>query len=228
MLAALQRWAPRGGLRGYASLEAHMACGSGACQGCVVATDAATRASAVDGPVFALRRGAVVSADRGAARARPDLRVALGSLELEHPLINASGTFDAARVRARFGGDALDRSRSPPTCPRPSPLEPRTGNPPPRVTETPSGMINAIGLANKGIDALPRRPGRLARRSAADHRQRGRPQPDDYVEVVRRSRRTCARRPATVRPSPATSSTSRVPTWPAACRSAPTRPRPRP
>jgi len=52
MLSAVRRWAGERGLRGYVSLEAHMACGSGACQGCVVATGAGYRRVCVDGPVF--------------------------------------------------------------------------------------------------------------------------------------------------------------------------------
>lgn len=52
MLSAVRLWAGERGLRGYVSLEAHMACGSGACQGCVVATDIGYRRVCVDGPVF--------------------------------------------------------------------------------------------------------------------------------------------------------------------------------
>ena len=52
MLAAVRLWAGKRGLNGYVSLEAHMACGSGACQGCVVATDSGYRRVCVDGPVF--------------------------------------------------------------------------------------------------------------------------------------------------------------------------------
>ena len=54
MVTALGAWAAARGLRGYASLEAHMACGTGACHGCVVATRAGYRRVCADGPVFAL------------------------------------------------------------------------------------------------------------------------------------------------------------------------------
>ena len=54
MLAAVQRWAASAGLGGYASLEAHMACGTGACHGCVVATRRGYLRVCIDGPVFAL------------------------------------------------------------------------------------------------------------------------------------------------------------------------------
>jgi len=52
MLAATQAWAERAGLTGWASLEAHMACGSGACHGCVVPTREGYLRVCVEGPVF--------------------------------------------------------------------------------------------------------------------------------------------------------------------------------
>lgn len=54
MVAALRSWVSARGLEGYASLEAHMACGTGACHGCVVATRLGYRRVCSDGPVFAL------------------------------------------------------------------------------------------------------------------------------------------------------------------------------
>ena len=54
MLAAVRSWAAAAGLSGYASLEAHMACGTGACHGCVVATREGYLRVCVEGPVFAL------------------------------------------------------------------------------------------------------------------------------------------------------------------------------
>jgi dihydroorotate dehydrogenase electron transfer subunit len=54
MLAAVQRWAAAEGLAGYASLEAHMACGTGACHGCVVGTSKGYLRVCSEGPVFAL------------------------------------------------------------------------------------------------------------------------------------------------------------------------------
>jgi dihydroorotate dehydrogenase electron transfer subunit len=54
MVAALVGWANARGLGGYASLEAHMACGTGACHGCVVATRVGYRRVCSDGPVFSL------------------------------------------------------------------------------------------------------------------------------------------------------------------------------
>ena len=54
MLAAVRSWAAEAGLSGYASLEAHMACGTGACHGCVVATRDGYLRVCVEGPVFPL------------------------------------------------------------------------------------------------------------------------------------------------------------------------------
>jgi dihydroorotate dehydrogenase electron transfer subunit len=54
MIGAVQRWAIHEGLRGYASLEAHMACGTGSCHGCVVDTRRGLLRVCSEGPVFAL------------------------------------------------------------------------------------------------------------------------------------------------------------------------------
>jgi dihydroorotate dehydrogenase electron transfer subunit len=54
MIGAVQRWTLREGLRGYASLEAHMACGTGSCHGCVVDTTRGQVRVCSEGPVFAL------------------------------------------------------------------------------------------------------------------------------------------------------------------------------
>lgn len=54
MLAALQRWAAEHAVAGYASLEAHMACGTGVCHGCVVPTTRGYARVCADGPVFGL------------------------------------------------------------------------------------------------------------------------------------------------------------------------------
>jgi dihydroorotate dehydrogenase electron transfer subunit len=54
MIAAVQRWALAQGLTGYVSLEAHMACGTGSCHGCVVDTARGSLRVCSEGPVFAL------------------------------------------------------------------------------------------------------------------------------------------------------------------------------
>jgi len=83
----------------------------------------------------------------------PDLSVRLGPIALEHPLVDASGTFDLLEYARRYDGDYFADFPYAAYVPKTVTADARTGNPPPRVTETASGMINAIGLENPGIDA---------------------------------------------------------------------------
>jgi len=80
-----------------------------------------------------------------------DLRVDLGrGLVLPNPILVASGTFG-------YGieyGDVVDVDRLGAICCKGTTLRPRIGNPTPRVTETPGGMLNSIGLQNPGVDAV--------------------------------------------------------------------------
>ncbi len=72
-------------------------------------------------------------------------------IELAHPIINASGTFDAIAARAVFG-DALEHDFPfAAFVSKTITLEPRAGNPPPRLWEAPAGLVNSIGLPNKGL-----------------------------------------------------------------------------
>lgn len=78
----------------------------------------------------------------------PDLRVNIGSLQLRNPVMTASGTFGYARefenlVNLHRLGGVIVKGIS---------LEPRAGNPPQRIVETPCGMLNAIGLQNVGVE----------------------------------------------------------------------------
>lgn len=88
------------------------------------------------------------------APAAVDLRVRLGPLELEHPLVDASGTLDLLEHARRYAGDYLADFPYAAYVPKTVTPEARTGNPPPRVTETAAGMINAIGLENPGVEAF--------------------------------------------------------------------------
>ena len=72
-------------------------------------------------------------------------------IELRHPVINGSGTFDAIAARRAFGDELLDRFPFSAFVSKTITPEPRAGNPPPRLWETPSGLINSIGLPNKGL-----------------------------------------------------------------------------
>ncbi len=81
-----------------------------------------------------------------------DISVELGSLKLKNPLIAASGTFGYAHEFK----DQMDPSVYGGISVKGLSLQPRTGNPMPRIVETPSGMLNAIGLENVGVDAFIR------------------------------------------------------------------------
>ena len=72
-------------------------------------------------------------------------------IELAHPVINGSGTYDAIAARRAFGDALLDDFPFSAFVSKTITLEPRDGNPPPRLFETPGGMINSIGLPNKGL-----------------------------------------------------------------------------
>jgi len=75
-------------------------------------------------------------------------------LELRHPVINGSGTFDAIAARRAFGDQLLDEFPFSAFVSKTITPEPRAGNPPPRLWETPSGLLNSIGLPNKGLDGF--------------------------------------------------------------------------
>lgn len=80
----------------------------------------------------------------------PDLSVAIGSVRLKNPVMTASGTFGYGVEFLPFFdltalGGLVVKGLSP---------KPRKGNPPERIVETPSGMLNAIGLQNVGVDAF--------------------------------------------------------------------------
>ena len=79
-----------------------------------------------------------------------DLRVRLGSLELRNPVMTASGTFASGREYSPF----VDLSRLGAVVTKAVSLEPWPGNASPRIAETPSGMLNSIGLQNPGLDAF--------------------------------------------------------------------------
>jgi dihydroorotate dehydrogenase (NAD+) catalytic subunit len=80
------------------------------------------------------------------------LTVEFCGLELAHPIINASGTFDAIAARRAFGDALIDRFPFAAFVSKTVTLEPRQGNPTPRLWEVPGGLINSIGLPNKGLE----------------------------------------------------------------------------
>ncbi|MCF8119508.1 MAG: dihydroorotate dehydrogenase [Deltaproteobacteria bacterium] len=80
----------------------------------------------------------------------PDLHIQVGPLHLKNPVLTASGTFGYGREFAQL----MDPNRLGGVIVKGISLKPRPGNPPPRIVETPCGMLNAIGLANVGLDAF--------------------------------------------------------------------------
>ena len=79
-----------------------------------------------------------------------DMKVALSGLELDNPIIPASGTFGYGHEFAELYDINMLGSFSF----KGTTLEPRFGNPTPRIAETPAGMINAVGMQNPGIDRV--------------------------------------------------------------------------
>jgi len=182
MLEAVASLCSVAGVPSELAMESPMACGYGACFGCAVPDGNGGYARlCVDGPVARTGVGGA-SGGRGvlffarpapeaqahAPQAKnpatggrpPDSPPASGApvdfcgIELAHPVINASGTFDAIAAQ-RVYGDALyeDFPFSAFVSKTITP-EPRTGNEPQRIWETPAGMINSIGLPNKGLDGF--------------------------------------------------------------------------
>jgi dihydroorotate dehydrogenase (NAD+) catalytic subunit len=106
-----------------------------------------------------------------------------GGLRLRNPILVASGTFG-------YGveyGEVVDVQALGAICCKGTTLRPRIGNPPPRVTETPAGMLNSIGLQNPGVDAVVEKYGPLwARWQVPVLVNVAGESIEDYVAVVRR------------------------------------------
>jgi dihydroorotate dehydrogenase (NAD+) catalytic subunit len=77
-------------------------------------------------------------------------------IELEHRIVNGSGTFDAIAAHRAFGDALYEQFPFAAFVSKTVTLEPRQGNPPPRLWEQPAGLINSIGLPNKGLDGYLR------------------------------------------------------------------------
>jgi dihydroorotate dehydrogenase (NAD+) catalytic subunit len=78
----------------------------------------------------------------------------LCGIPLAHPVLNASGTFDAIAAHKVFGDELLEDFPFSAFVSKTITPEPRTGNAPRRIWETPAGMINSIGLPNKGLEGF--------------------------------------------------------------------------
>ena len=89
---------------------------------------------------------------KGAADGKPDLRVNVGRLSLQNPIIAASGTCGYGEELHPF----VDLNRLGAVVVKGLSLSPRPGNPAPRLIETTAGMLNSVGLQNIGIEAFIR------------------------------------------------------------------------
>ena len=118
MMMAVAKYAKSKGISCEVSLENMMACGIGACLCCVENTT-----------IMA------------------DLSVNIGELQMNNPVMTASGTFGYGEEFADF----IELSRIGGIIVKGTTLHKREGNPYPRMAETPSGMLNAVGLQNKGV-----------------------------------------------------------------------------
>jgi dihydroorotate dehydrogenase (NAD+) catalytic subunit len=175
MLEAVGAMCTAAGVACELAMESPMACGYGACFGCAVPCgDGSYLRLCVDGPVVRPLPGggavgvpapedALATAGGGGSPAvtgpagpgasvPPSIEFC--GIELKHQVINASGTFDAIAAQ-RVYGDALmaDFPFSAFVSKTITP-EARAGNEPQRIWETPAGMINSIGLPNKGLDGF--------------------------------------------------------------------------
>ncbi len=163
MLAYVKKVAEACDLPCYLSLESHMACGVGVCLGCTIQTSEGKKRCCSEGPVFYSRildfenldgtatresvAGVKVQPRREALTTEPDLSVQIAGVKFNNPVIASSGCFG-------FGTEyesVFDVSRLGGISSKGLTLEPRQGNDGIRVYETPSGLMNSIGLQNPGI-----------------------------------------------------------------------------
>lgn len=167
MLAAAARAALRRGLRTQVSLESPMGCGVGVCLGCSVPAARAAGSEGPnylrvcsDGPVFAagdldwasLDPPSAVKPPRAPRSEAPDLAGVFAGIPLASPVLVSSGTFGYGSEYSRL----VDLSKVGAIITKSISERPRMGNPPPRIRELPTGMLNAIGLQNVGVDAFLR------------------------------------------------------------------------
>lgn len=154
MLAYIQKICAEAGVKSWLSMENRMACGVGACLGCTIRTTEGNKRCCKDGPVF---DGAILDFTppkikpirdyRLPESEKPDLSVEIKGVRFKNPVIAASGTFGyGSEYSSVFDVNLLGG-----ICSKGLTLEPKAGNIGVRLVETPSGLINSIGLENPGI-----------------------------------------------------------------------------
>ena len=158
MLAYVKKVAEACGIQCWLSMEAHMACGLGACLGCTIDTTEGKKRCCKEGPVFDSRilildkpndtvAGIKIQPSREPLTTEPDLSVNIAGVIFPNPVIASSGTFGFGTEYASL----FDVNRLGGISSKGLTLEPRQGNDGIRVWETPSGLMNSIGLQNPGI-----------------------------------------------------------------------------
>ncbi|MDD4901511.1 MAG: dihydroorotate dehydrogenase [Patescibacteria group bacterium] len=162
MLKLVAEMAAQSGNRCLVLLEEIMACGGvGSCKGCVVfGKDGTVRYVCQDGPAFdaswvdwerLMRRYRVTSLPRSENVANPLETTLVGqngrTLKLAAPIMNASGCLDIGAIEKGW----VNTIRAGALVTKAVTLGKRSGNEDPRVCEVAGGMLNSIGLANKGI-----------------------------------------------------------------------------
>ncbi len=112
-----------------------------------------------------------------------DLRVNIAGVDFKNPVITASGTFGFGQEYAKL----YDISKLGGISCKGTTLEPRMGNPSPRIAETPSGILNSVGLQNPGVDGfLQHDLPLLENTDIVVIANIAGSQVEDYVETVRR------------------------------------------
>lgn len=152
MLAYIKKVSEEAGVQCWISMEARMACGVGVCLGCVIPTTEGNLRCCKDGPVFdskilSFPKPQPSLINGTTENFTPDLSVTINGVKFQNPLIGSSGTFG-------FGTEyksVFDVNRIGGIASKGLTLEPRQGNGGIRVWETPSGLMNSIGLQNPGI-----------------------------------------------------------------------------
>ena len=163
MLGYVKKVAEACGIQCWLSMEAHMACGLGACLGCTIHTSEGKKRCCKEGPVFDSRildfnnltgtgkndevAGIKVQPRCAPLTSEPDLSVQIAGVTFSNPVIASSGTFGFGTEYASL----FDVNRLGGISSKGLTLEPRQGNDGIRVWETPSGLMNSIGLQNPGI-----------------------------------------------------------------------------
>ena len=166
MLKYVKKVAEACGIPCWLSMEAHMACGVGCCLGCTIDTIEGKKRCCKEGPVFDSRilfpenaeklemTNKAVSNNKQPslvqkenAKITADLSVTIAGVKFQNPVIGCSGTFGFGTEYSTI----FDVNRLGGICSKGLTLEPREGNDGIRVWETPSGLMNSIGLQNPGI-----------------------------------------------------------------------------